>query len=75
MAGPALFFACTPVSVKMPVPITMPIPKPIRSQADSRLLSRVWWASPPTGSSFCRMTSSTSFVRVRLDDMRARIPR
>lgn len=41
MAGPALFFACTPVSVKMPVPITMPIPKPIRSQADSRLLSRV----------------------------------
>ena len=52
MAGPALSLACTPVSVKMPVPMTMPIPKPIRSQAVSRLLSLVWWASPPTGSSF-----------------------
>ncbi len=33
IAGPAWFLASTPVSVKMPVPMTMPIPKPIRSQA------------------------------------------
>ena len=40
IAGPAWFFASTPVSVKMPVPITMPIPKPIRSQALSCFASR-----------------------------------
>ena len=45
IAGPAWFFASTPVSVKMPVPITMPIPKPIRSQELSCLASRPWCSS------------------------------
>ncbi len=61
MAGPACVLASTPVSTKMPVPMTMPIPKPIRSH-EVRLL-----ASPPppsVPSSFWWMTVWTSLVLV-----------
>ena len=40
IAGPALSLAWPPVRVKMPVPITMPMPNPMRSHDDSRLLNR-----------------------------------
>ncbi len=41
IAGPALRCACWPVSTKMPVPITTPTPKKVRSQAESSLLELV----------------------------------
>src|SRR4051795_4137322 len=59
MAGPAWDLASRPVSTKIPVPITMPIPKPIRSRAFNRFAR--WPPSPP--SSFWWMTASTSLVR------------
>ena len=58
MPGPAWFLASTPVSTKMPVPITMPIPNPIRSRALRLFFSPAW------SSSFWWRTVSTSLVRV-----------
>lgn len=49
MAGPAWFLASTPVRVKMPVPMTIPMPNPIRSRA-VRFLDSL--SPPPSTSSF-----------------------
>ncbi len=62
--GPAFSFACRPVSVKMPVPMTMPIPKPIRSSAD-RFFLRLPCSWLSGVSSFWWMTSSTLFFLSR----------
>ena len=72
-AGPAAFLACTPVSVKMPVPMIMPMPNPMRSLVVSRFARP--WDSPSTGS-FWWMTVSTDFRRSGLPEeevMRANV--
>src|SRR3954447_24454973 len=60
-AGPALFFACTPVSVKMPVPITTPMPKPTRCRAERFRRS----LPTPAASLSDSPMDSTGFVRNR----------
>ena len=38
-AGPAVTFAATPVSTKIPVPMMTPTPNTVRSSADSSFFS------------------------------------
>ena len=57
IAGPATSWAARPVSVKMPAPITTPIPNTVRSSALSDFLRR------NSGSSVSAIDCSTDFVR------------
>ena len=57
MAGPAWFFASTPVRVKMPAPMTTETPKTVRSHQVRSLRSRV------SGSSVSAIDCSTDLVR------------
>jgi hypothetical protein len=57
IAGPALVAAAMPVSTKIPVPMITPMPKTVRSQADSSFLSRC------SGSSVSWIDCSIDLVR------------
>ena len=63
IAGPATSCAARPVSVKMPAPMTTPMPKTVRSRALSDFLSR------NSGSSVSAIDCSTDFVRRTLIDL------
>ena len=56
-AGPAVVFATTPVSTKMPVPMITPTPNTVRSRPDRCRLSRC------SGSSVSLIESSTDLIR------------
>src|SRR5687768_10165595 len=56
-AGPDCFCATSPVTTKMPAPMTTPTPKTVRSSADRLFFSRC------SGSSVSRMESSTDLMR------------
>jgi hypothetical protein len=65
IAGPALFFACVPVRVKIPVPMTIPMPNPMRSHAVRFFASDPFpgMGSPCASRSPWASTSSIDFFR------------